>query len=231
MTSLPMQPQQQPGGGGGRAAFTFTPIHTRRDPQQQQRITALALHSDGERVVLGLSSGYVEEHRLVRGGGFGSTGGGGACLRLQAERKAFKSAVTAIAPLPTAARMALLSEDGACALMASESLQVVPLAPSHTRGATAIAADRSHAYPPRLAVAVRGARGASRLLVFDVLPGNATTSLSGQPALLAAQVGAGVCEAFQRIGEQAPCACMQCRQEQHVSFTWHCHQQPALPSP
>lgn len=65
-----------------------------------------------------------------------------------------------------------------------ESFHLAPVPGS--RGATAIAADASGRFPAQLAVAVKVARGRSRVGVYDVVPGSA--SASGHGALQKHQV-------------------------------------------
>jgi hypothetical protein len=178
-----------------RTAFTLAPLHRRRDAL---RITSVALHQRAGRVYLGLDNGVLEEHRLspltgpahAGGGGGGYAGAGGSgvaplCLRLQAEKHLFRSSpVTSLAIAYAAARVAALSEDGQVMLCTLESFHLASVPGS--RGATAIATDTSGRFPAQLAVAVKLGRAHSRVGLYDVVPGSATTS--GHGALAKAHV-------------------------------------------
>jgi hypothetical protein len=177
-----------------RTAFTLAPLHRRRDAR---RITAVALHQRAGRVYLGLDNGALEEHRLAplapspgphagaphgaaHGGAHGGAHAGPAplCLRLQAEKHLFKgSGVAGLAVAFAAARVAALSEDGQVLLCTLESFHLAPV--PGARAATAVAADGSGRFPAQLAVAAKVARGRSRVGIYDVVPGSATTSGHG----------------------------------------------------
>ncbi len=210
-----------------RTAFTLAALHQRRDGR---RITAIGLYQDGQRVLLGFDNGHLEEHALLRGtasaapataaaaalAAAGVPWAANAALRLLAERRVFRQAVAAIAPLPAAQRVALLGADGSVVLCAADSLELVQLpqarnavaiaAAAGAGGAAAAAAATAAAagaagggaagqgregimrLPSRLAVAVKAGKGKSKVLIFDVLPLGSTGSMSGQPTLLAMQV-------------------------------------------
>jgi hypothetical protein len=180
-----------------RTAFTLAPLHRRRDAH---RITAVALHQRAGRIYLGLENGVLEEHRLVASTTAPSTThaqhvqhqhthaaaahAAPPALRLQAEKHLFRGAVASLAIAFAAARVAALSDDGQVTLCTLESFHLAPVPAA--RGATAIATDPSPRFPAQLAVAVRVARGRSRVGVYDVVPGSA--SASGHGALQKHQV-------------------------------------------
>lgn len=89
-----------------------------------------------------------------------------------------------------ACRVICCSRHVQVALVSLETFDVVPLAAA--RGAVALAAQqpRSAAQRQLLAVVVRAGKGRSKVLMFAVLPGAATSS-GHQPALQVAQVRAG----------------------------------------
>ncbi len=143
-----------------RTAFTFAPLLRHRTADASRRITAIALDTSYSRVFLGLASGHVEEHQLLAkpatdvyassSGAPGSTPAPGL-TRLTAERRISKHAVLVLACMPSAARLAILCEDGSAAVAAYDTWSLTPLPGVKT--ATAIAAD-----PGPAAAAVVAAR-------------------------------------------------------------------------
>ncbi len=144
----------------GRTAFTFSPIYKQRTTDATRRITAVGLDTTAARLFLGLASGHVEEHQIVTlqapvAPGWSSnaptigTQHATTTTRLVAEKRISRHAVRAIACLPTAARLAILCEDGTASVASYDSWVVTAL--QGVRTASAISADPAPALAAALA--------------------------------------------------------------------------------
>ncbi|KAG2489069.1 hypothetical protein HYH03_012505 [Edaphochlamys debaryana] len=150
----------------GRTAFTFAPVLRHRTTDPARRITAVALDTAAGRLFLGLASGHVEEHQLIvkeahvqaAAGWHGTSpaiSAPAASCRLLAERRVSRHAISALAPLPTAARLAIMCEGGAVVLAAYDTWALSPL--PGVRSATAVAADPGPAFASAAAAAAAAA--------------------------------------------------------------------------
>lgn len=182
---------------GGRTAFTFTPLLKHRTTDAARRITALALDTGAGRIFLGLASGHVEEHQISlkqphvsdSGSYQGASAGGGAgapalgsstsssYTRLVAEKRVSKQPVKTLACMPTAARLAILCEDGTASVAAYDTWALTPL--SGVRSATAMAADPGPAAAAAAAAAAATASSAAASRQRLV-----TAATAGKPAPL-----------------------------------------------
>ncbi|GIL45060.1 hypothetical protein Vafri_2012 [Volvox africanus] len=149
-----------------RTAFTFAPLLRHRTSDAARRITAVSLDTAAGRIFVGLASGHVEEHEILVKQAYDTAqhgSGAHATTRLVAEKRVSKQAITSLSCLPTAARLAILCEDGTASTAAYDTWSLSAL--QGVRSAVAMAVD------PGPAAAAAAARRP-----MDLVSGTTTTT-------------------------------------------------------